>query len=188
MNLPLPLAAAIYPAALLVTLVLAAYCTPRRWWRQLNLRAIAVTLGGTLLFAQLFSHWLLPAHAASGVVDSASTKTTDSVKTAASSGHSTATSARDDNAAARQSGAAAGSAARAQPFIVHHDLNLRYAAGVQATRMRTIPAGALVTPTGQRQGDWWQISACSGGQCSTGWVSSLWLRRSEETAGQTHEH
>jgi hypothetical protein len=61
----------------------------------------------------------------------------------------------------------------AQPFIVHHDLNLRYAAGVQATRMRTIPARALVTPTGPRQGDWWQISACSGGQCSTGWVSSL---------------
>jgi hypothetical protein len=159
MNLPLPLAAAIYPAALLVTLVLAAYCTPRRWWRQLNLRAIAVTLGGTLLFAQLFSHWLLPAHAASG-----------------------------DSGTARQSGAAAGSTAMAQPFIVHHDLNLRYAAGVQATRMRTIPARALVTPTGPRQGDWWQISACSGGQCSTGWVSSLWLRRSEETAGQTHEH
>ncbi|MFC0168417.1 SH3 domain-containing protein [Pseudoduganella danionis] len=174
MNLPLPLAAAIYPAALLVTLVLAAYCTPRRWWRQLNLRAIAVTLGGTLLFAQLFSHWLLPAHAASGVADS--------------SGHSATASARDDSAAALQSGAAAGSAARAQPFIVHHDLNLRYAAGVQATRMRTIPAGALVTPTGQRQGDWWQISACNRGQCSTGWVSSLWLRRSEEAAGQTHEH
>lgn len=42
-----------------VTLVLAAWCTPRTWWRRPNLRALAVLAGGTLAFGLLLSA-LLP--------------------------------------------------------------------------------------------------------------------------------
>jgi len=67
-----------------------------------------------------------------------------------------------------------------QPFQVHRDLNLRATAGVDAPRLLIVPAGATVTPTGMRSGDWWQIKASVAGRDSTGWVSSLWLRRSGE--------
>jgi hypothetical protein len=46
--------------ALAATLVLAAWCTPRAWWRRPNLRALAVLGIGTLGFGLLFSR-LLPA-------------------------------------------------------------------------------------------------------------------------------
>ena len=66
------------------------------------------------------------------------------------------------------------------PFAVHRDLNLRTAAGVHAARLITVPAGATVMPTGLRSGDWWQIKASVAGRENTGWVNSLWLRRSGE--------
>jgi len=148
--------AAIYLAALALTLLLAAYCTPRHWWRRLNLRALAVTLGGTLLFGHLLAVWAGVATAKMGNPVATATLTV------------TPASAATARATAQQ------------PFTVHRDLNLRLAASVDAPRMLTVPAGAVVTPTGMRHGDWWQISACVHGQCSTGWASSLWLRRSGE--------
>lgn len=157
--------AAIYLAALALTLLLAAYCTPRHWWCRLNLRALAVTLGGTLLLGHLFASWtgLAPAFAAR-----AESAAGAAAVASAGTGGSASASARAERAGALQA------------FSVHRDLNLRLAASVDAPRMLTVPAGALVTPTGMRHGDWWQISACVHGQCSTGWASSLWLRRSGE--------
>jgi hypothetical protein len=40
--------------AFMLTLVLAAWCTPRAWWRRPNARALAVLGGGTLAFGLLF--------------------------------------------------------------------------------------------------------------------------------------
>lgn len=50
----------VWGGALAATLVLAAWCTPRTWWRRPNLRALAVVAGGTLGFGLLFAT-LLPA-------------------------------------------------------------------------------------------------------------------------------
>jgi hypothetical protein len=50
-----------WAAALAATLVLAAWCTPRAWWRRPNLRALAVVAGGTLGFGLLLSGMLPPA-------------------------------------------------------------------------------------------------------------------------------
>ena len=50
----------VWTGALAATFVLAAWCTPRAWWRRPNLRALAVVAGGTLGFGLLFST-LLPA-------------------------------------------------------------------------------------------------------------------------------
>jgi hypothetical protein len=49
-----------WAGALALTLVLAAWCTPRAWWRRPNLRALAVLGGGTLAFGLLLST-LVPA-------------------------------------------------------------------------------------------------------------------------------
>jgi hypothetical protein len=49
----------VWAGALAATLVLAAWCTPRAWWRRPNMRALAVLAGGTLGFGLLFSA-LLP--------------------------------------------------------------------------------------------------------------------------------
>lgn len=46
--------AACLAAALVLTLVLAAFLTPRHWWRRANARALAVLVGGTALFGALF--------------------------------------------------------------------------------------------------------------------------------------
>jgi hypothetical protein len=46
--------------ALAATLVLAAWCTPRAWWRRPNLRALAVLGGGTAAFGLLFAALLAP--------------------------------------------------------------------------------------------------------------------------------
>jgi hypothetical protein len=43
-----------YVTALALTLLLAAWLTPRAWWRRPNLRALAVLCGGTLAFGTLF--------------------------------------------------------------------------------------------------------------------------------------
>ncbi len=45
-----------------------------------------------------------------------------------------------------------------------------------------VPAGTVVTTTGARDGDWWQVRAQVGGKEVRGWSSSLWLRRADEKA------
>jgi hypothetical protein len=50
----------VWGAALAAALVLAAWCTPRAWWRRPNLQALAVLTGGTAACGLLFST-LLPA-------------------------------------------------------------------------------------------------------------------------------
>jgi hypothetical protein len=49
---------AAYGAALALTLMLAAWLTPRAWWRRPNLKALAVLGGGTLAFGALFAAWM----------------------------------------------------------------------------------------------------------------------------------
>ncbi len=66
-------------------------------------------------------------------------------------------------------------------YVVHHGLNLRQAASTSSARLAVVPMGAVVTTTGQRSGDWWQVSAKVGDIELTGWISSLWLRRAKET-------
>jgi hypothetical protein len=51
----------VWGGALAATLVLAAWCTPRAWWRRPNLRALAVLAGGTLGVGLLFTSVLPPA-------------------------------------------------------------------------------------------------------------------------------
>jgi hypothetical protein len=51
----------VWAGALAATLVLAAWCTPRAWWRRPNLRALAVVAGGTLGFGLLLSALFPPA-------------------------------------------------------------------------------------------------------------------------------
>ena len=160
-----------FAAGLVITLFLAAYLTPRQWWRRPNARALLIMLIGAWGFGSLI---LYAAHGRQAAADSPA-----------------ATPDRRDEARAIAAAAAAREAARTaastpapliagQPFAVHRDLNLRAAAGVHAIRLVTVPAGATVTPTGARSGDWWQIKASVAGRESTGWVNSLWLRRSGE--------
>lgn len=52
-----------YGAALLLSLCLAAWLTPRAWWRRANARAFAVLAGGTLLFGTLLRMAVAPAPA-----------------------------------------------------------------------------------------------------------------------------
>jgi len=134
--------------ALVVTLVLAAWLTPAAWWRQLNLRALAVVGLGTWGIASLVL-WLAQAPAPA---------------MAASAGLAPL--------------ALAANAGRS--YKVHDDLNLRADKGTAARRIAVVPAGAVVTTTGVRDGDWWQVSARVDGKQVTGWSSSLWLRRAGE--------
>ncbi|WEF34987.1 SH3 domain-containing protein [Pseudoduganella chitinolytica] len=69
--------------------------------------------------------------------------------------------------------------AAGQPYRVHRDLNVRAQAGVGAARVTVIPAGAIVTPTGEQAGDWWRIRYGAAPQ-RLGWASSLWLRQAVE--------
>ena len=66
-------------------------------------------------------------------------------------------------------------------FRVRDDLNLRTGQGIGAQRIAVVPAGTLVTTTGLREGDWWQVTARVGGRDVSGWSSSLWLRRADES-------
>jgi hypothetical protein len=76
--------------------------------------------------------------------------------------------------------AAAGMVPVAVAYRAYDDLNLRTGTGVSAQRVAVVPAGAPVTPTGARKGDWWEVGAQVGGREVRGWVSSLWLRREDE--------
>ncbi|MET0319480.1 MAG: SH3 domain-containing protein [Duganella sp.] len=141
---------AAFGAGLVLTLCLAAYLTPRSWWRRLNARALLIAGVGAWVFGSLILDALpgaQPVVAATLPVPGAG-----------------AVDQPPSMFAGRQ-------------FHVHRALNLRATAGVDAPRLRTVPAGATVTATGRRNGDWWQVTASGdGGEC-TGWVSSLWLRR-----------
>lgn len=148
-------AIAAFAAGLIITLFLAAYLTPRAWWRRPNARALFITLAGAWGFGSLILY------AANGPA-------------VAAEAPPAATTAQA-MASAADAGQAAG-----QLFRVHRDLNLRAAPGVNATRVAIVPAGAEVVATGARDGDWWQVKTIIDGEESGGWVSSLWLRRSGE--------
>jgi hypothetical protein len=136
---------------LAVTLVLASFLTPARWWRRPNLRALAVLVAGTWGVGSLLL-WFAPGPAAA--------KTASSIEGIAAIRPASLTTGRS--------------------YRVFEDLNLRAERGTGARRVAVVPVGAVVTATGARDGDWWEVSAKIGGKQVTGWVSSLWLRRADE--------
>jgi hypothetical protein len=139
-----------FAIGLVATLVLAAFLTPRSWWTRPNVRALAVLAVGTWGIGSL----LLMAAPRPAM---ATTPATEGI------------------AAIRPAPLTAG-----RTYHVFEDLNLRSASGIGARRVTVVPVGAVVTATGVRDGDWWEVSAKVGGKPVTGWVSSLWLRRSDE--------
>ncbi|KQW93242.1 hypothetical protein ASC94_11290 [Massilia sp. Root418] len=157
--------AAAWLAGLAITLVLASWLTPRAWWRRPTLRNLCIAGLGAWAFGSLILHF---AAAPLPLLAQSDLPTAFAPATPANA----ATPARE--AQARHAGAAL------HPFRVHRDLNLRAAASVDAQRLALVPAGASVTPTGVREGDWWEVRTLADGKGSTGWVSSLWLRRPAE--------
>lgn len=139
-----------YGAALVLTL--AAWLTPRSWWRRANARALAVLGGGTLAFGTLFLA-LLGKPAALPAAPPLVTL------------------------AAPLPGAHPAPGAR---YLVVDDLNLRDGNGVRSQRVTVLRAGTRVVTTGNADGDWWQVRARADGQAREGWASSLWLRRADE--------
>lgn len=142
-------------AGLLVTLVLAAFLTPRHWWRRANVRALTVLVVGTAAFGWLFllgAGGLMPPPVRPAPAPVAALMPMNPARV---------------------------------PLIDHYRvfdaLNLRAAGGTAAARIAVVPAGAVVTTTGRRDGDWWEVSARVDGRTVTGWASSLWLRRADET-------
>ncbi len=142
---------AAYASGLILTLVLAAFLTPSHWWRQLNLRALAIVGAGTWGIASLLL-MLAPA------------------KPSALAASPTRGIAALSIKPQHQRGS----------YRVFEDLNVRAGRGTAAPRIAVVPAGAVVTTTGLRDGDWWQVSARVGGKEVLGWSSSLWLRRADE--------
>lgn len=138
-----------YAAALIVTLMLAAFLTPARWWRRPNVKALAVLVAGTWGIGSVLLA-LAPERALAQPVASPVQAIT--------------------------------LAPAGQDYFVFEDLNLREAPGVGARRVALVPAGATVTTTGAREGDWWQVRTSVSARA--GWVSSLWLRRAEEASGR----
>ncbi len=143
----LPLLA--YTAALIATLMLAAFLTPSRWWRRPNVKALAVLVAGTWGIGSLLLAFAPERAIAQPVASPVQ---------------------------------AIALAPMEQDYFVFEDLNLREAPGVGARRVALVPAGATVTTTGAREGDWWQVRTSVSKRA--GWVSSLWLRRAEEAASR----
>ena len=162
-------------AGLAITLVLASWLTPRTWWRRPTVRNLCIAGLGAWAFGSLIMHFAgtpMPQLAQSGLPSAfAPASAAAAVSHAGASG---------TGGAAGLSRAATSSGATLQHFRVHRDLNLRAAASVDAPRLALVPAGASVTPTGARAGDWWEVRTVADGAASTGWVSSLWLRRTAE--------
>jgi hypothetical protein len=148
------LAMAAFGFALIVTLVLAAWLTPRHWWRQLNARALAIVVLGTWGIGTLVLALTQPQGSAPSVA-----------KTPATAG--VAKFAMLTPGAGRS-------------YRVHEDLNLREGKGTGTRRIAVVPAGTVVTTTGAGDGDWWQVSMQLDGREVRGWSSSLWLRRADE--------
>jgi hypothetical protein len=152
---------AAFAIGLAATLVLAAFLTPRSWWQRPNLRALAVLAAGTWGIGSLLL-WLAPAPAMAAMA---------------------VTPATAGIAAIHPAAATAG-----RSYHVFEHLNLRVSSGTGTRRVAIVPAGAEVTATGEREGDWWQVTASVGGRKVTGWVSSLWLRRADELSPPAASH
>jgi hypothetical protein len=135
---------------LAITLALAALLTPGRWWKRPNVRALAILAAGTWGIGSLLV-WLAPVPAM-------------------------ATPPAAAGIAANRTAALT----EGRSYHVFEDLNLRAASGTGARRVAVVPVGAVVSATGVRDGDWWEVNAKVGGKPVTGWVSSLWLRRADE--------
>jgi hypothetical protein len=150
---------AAYGLALVLTLVLAGWLTPRRWWRRPTAGTLALVGAGTLAFGALFAS-LLPASAS---------------RVAAPLPVAVAAPARS---------APSTPSTPALRYRVIDDLNLRAAKATGAPRLAVLPAGTLVTRTGALDGDWWQVRARVRGREVEGWASSLWLRRVDERGGK----
>jgi hypothetical protein len=144
------LAIGAFAVGLVVTLVLAAFLTPRTWWRRANARAFAVLAGGTLALGSALLWLLEPAAPAQAAPLAALVQPP----------------ATQPNAGA--------------VYLVWDALNLRESRSVGARRLGVVPPGAAVTATGRSTGDWWEVSAHINGQPVRGWTSSLWLRRPDE--------
>jgi len=143
-----------FALGLALTLVLAAFLTPRAWWRRPNLRALAILAASTWGLASL----LLPMAPAPAPAPAPAVAATPAM-------------------AATTATAVAG-----RTYRVFEDLNLRNASATSARRVGVVPPGTMVTATGARAGDWWQVRATVQGKRVTGWVSSLWLRRADEVS------
>ena len=137
---------AAYAAGLIVTLVLASFLTPARWWRHANARAAAILVAVTCGIASLLL-WLAQA---------------------------------PQPAQAAAMPAALAAAPKGGQYKTYRSLNVRSSTGTGAEKVAVLPAGALVTATGVRRGDWWQVSTSAEGKPVSGWASSLWLRRADE--------
>jgi hypothetical protein len=144
------LAVGAFAAGLIATLVLAAYFTPRTWWRRANARALAVLAVGTFALGSVLLSLFEPSTAA----------------------HAAPLAARVQPAP--------GDPREGGVYLVWDDLNLRESRSVGARRMGVVRSGAAVTATGRREGDWWEVSARIDGLPVRGWASSLWLRRPDE--------
>lgn len=147
---------AAFAFGLVATLVLAAWLTPARWWRRMNAGALAIVVLGTWGLGSL-ALWLFAPGGKPALLASPPAV------------HGLARPA-----------ATAPPLQGAVSYRVHEDLNLRTARGTGAARIAVVPAGTLVTTTGARDGDWWQVSANVDGRTVQGWSSSLWLRRADE--------
>jgi len=158
-----------YGAGLALTLALAARLTPAAWWRRPTARGALIVAGGT---------WACGG--ALALAAGLGMPAWPNVHGGATPGLPHATAASSGMAATP----ALPLAPVPPPFRAHRNLNLRNGASVGAVRLAVIPAGARLTPTGQRVGDWWQVRADGqhDGRELTGWVSSLWLRRQAEPA------
>jgi uncharacterized protein YraI len=153
-----------YAAGLVTTLAFASVLTPARWWRRPNARAAAILAGGTWGIGALLLLLLQPMTLAGAAATSASA-----------------------GVAALQMAPAPVTPLALQggvQYRVYQSLNLRAGSGTSAARVAVVPVGALVTASGVRDGDWWQLSANVDGRPTQGWASSLWLRRLDE--GQRH--
>jgi hypothetical protein len=160
--------AAAYLLGLLATLVLAAWLTPRHWWRRPNARALFVLVAGawglgSLILPLLRTQMPLarPALLAAQLPPAIT--------------HPPAAIPEAFLAAAPVAG---------QEYRVWRHVNLRAGAGTGTARIAVVPAGASIVPTGARQGDWWEIRTVVNGERKTGWASSLWLRRPDEATAQ----
>jgi hypothetical protein len=139
-----------YGLGLLLTLVLAGWLTPHRWWRRPTAGTAALVGGGTLAFGALFA----------GLLPAAARPVAWPVPLAAA--------------------VAPAPVADTLRYRVVDDLNLRAAKATGAPRLAVLPAGTLVTRTGEADGDWWRVRARVHGREVEGWASSLWLRRVDE--------
>lgn len=155
------LAIAAFGAAFIITLVLAAFLTPASWWKRPNVRALSVMVLGTWAIGSLLTG-----------LDHAPARAGTAVASAQGSSRQEGSRQGDSTSGTTPVSGAA--------YRVHDDLNIRAGKGIAARRVGVVPAGAVVTATGVRDGDWWQVRLVVDGKAVEGWSSSLWLRRADE--------